>query len=226
MLDLLFPRRCMYCDGILLPQEQGVCLRCLAILPRVHAEGSNNEVERRLFGRIPFQHATSFCYYGAESPLGGVIRRSKFGDKPWLNAQLTRLFVQELSLSEESGWPYDIDVIVPVPLHTLRLLQRGYNQTLPIAEALSDAWHLPIQTRCLYKRRYTTSQVGLSAQERRRHEENTFGVHHPELLASRHVLLVDDVLTTGATVVAAADALLASVPNVRISVLALTLAQS
>lgn len=226
MLDLIFPRRCSYCNRILLPQERCVCLKCLAILPRVHAEGPDNEVERRLFGRIPFLHATSFCYYGAESPLGSVIRQAKFGDKPWLNAQLTRLFVQELSLSESSGWPYDIDVIVPVPLHPLRLLQRGYNQTMPIVEVLADAWHLPVQTRCLYKRRYTTSQVGLSAQERRRHEENTFGVRHPERLASCHVLLVDDVLTTGATIVAAADALLASVPNVRISVLTLTLAQS
>lgn len=226
MLNLVLPRRCPYCDCVMLPQEQGVCLKCLALLPRVHAEGPGNEVERRIFGKIPFEHATSFCYYGAESPLGGIIRRAKFGDNPWLNAHLTRLFVQELDLSAESGWPFDIDVIVPVPLHFIRLLQRGYNQTMPIAETLSQEWHLPIQSNCLYKRRFTTTQVGLSAEERRHHEEGSFGVRHPERLAARHVLLVDDVLTTGATLIAAADALLAAVPGVRISILTLTLAQS
>jgi len=226
MLDLVLPRRCPYCERVMLPQEEGMCLHCLAILPRVHAEAEGNEVERRLFGRFPFEHATAFCYYGSESPMGNIIRQSKFGDQPWLNAHLTRIFVQELALSESSGWPYDIDVIVPIPLHLFRLLQRGYNQTLPIAETLSQSWHLPIETKCLYKRHYTSSQVGLSGEERRRHEEGTFGVRHPERLASRHVLLVDDVLTTGATLVAAADALIASVPDIRISILTLTLAQS
>lgn len=208
----------------MLPQEQGVCLRCLALLPRVQAEGPENEVERRLFGRIPFEHATSFCYYGTESALGGIIRRAKFGDHPWLNAHLTRLFVQELRLAPQSGWPYDIDILVPIPLHILRLLKRGYNQIMPIAETLSEEWHLPIETGCLYKRKYTTSQVGLSAEERRRHEAGTFAVRHPERLARKHVLLIDDVLTTGATLVAAADALLAVVPGIRISILTLSLA--
>lgn len=226
MLNLILPRRCPYCEQVMLPQEQGVCLRCLAELPRVHAEGANNEVERRIFGRIPFEHATSFCYYTSEGPFGGIIRRSKFGNQPWYNAHLTRLFVQELSLSPESGWPYDIDVIVPVPLHFIRLMLRGYNQVMPIAETLSDSWHLPIETQCLYKRRYTTTQVGLSAQERRSHEEGSFGVRHPERLAGRHVLLVDDVLTTGATLMAASDALLAAAPGIRISILTLSLAQS
>lgn len=226
MLNLILPRRCPYCDQVMLPQEQGVCLRCLAELPRVHAEGPDNEVERRVFGRIPYEHATSFCYYSAEGAFGGIIRRAKFGDHPWLNAQLTRLFVQELSYSPESGWPYDIDVIVPVPLHFLRLLQRGYNQVMPIAETLASEWHLPIETGCLYKRRYTTTQVGLSGQERRQHEAGSFGVRHPERLAARHVLLVDDVLTTGATLMAASDALLAAVPGIRISILTLSLAQS
>lgn len=226
MLNLFLPRKCPYCDRTMLPQEEGVCLRCLALLPRVHAEMPGNEVERRLFGRIPFEHATSFCYYGSESPFGSIIRRAKFGDQPWLNTKLTRLFVQELQLSGKSGWPFDIDVIVPVPLHPLRLLSRGYNQSVAIAEALREAWRLPIETQCLVKNRYTRSQIGLTARDRLRHEEGTFAVRHPERLVSRHVLLVDDVLTTGATLVAASDALIASVPEVRISILTLSMAQS
>jgi len=213
----------------MLPQEEGVCLRCLAILPRVRAELPDNEVERRLFGRFPLEHATSFCYYGQQEPFGGIIRQAKFADRPWVNTQVTHVFVQELQLAADekgvAGWPYDIDVIVPIPLHFLRLLQRGYNQSIAIAETLVEMWQIPMETRCLYKRRYTRSQIGLSGEERLHHEDKTFAVRHPERLASKHVLLVDDVLTTGATIVAAADALLESVPDVRISVLTLAFAK-
>ena len=230
MLRLILPRRCACCQRSLLPQEESVCLACLPLLPRVRAEQPGNEVERRLFGRVPFQHATSFCYYAGSESFSHIIRQSKFDDRPWLNARMTRLFVRELQMSADAsgvpGWPYDVDVIVPIPLHTLRLLSRGYNQSVAIAQELSRAWHLPLETRCLYKSRYTTSQVGLTGHDRLRHEEGSFAVRRPELLASRHVLLVDDVLTTGATLVAASDALLEAVEGVRISVLTLSFARS
>ena len=224
MLNLILPRRCPLCSCVLLPQEQTLCLKCMALLPRVRAEEPGNEVERRLFGRFEFEHATSFCYYRPKGVFGEVLRQSKFHDRPWLNARFARLFAQELQMSAVSGWPYDVDVIVPIPLHPFRLLRRGYNQSVAIAEELSHFWHLPLQTRCLYKRRFTRSQVGLSGHERLQHEEGSFGVHHPEWLEGHHVLIVDDVMTTGATIVAAADALLAAVPRVRLSVLTLAFA--
>ena len=229
MLSLIFPRRCPYCDCVLLPSEQGLCLRCLALLPRVRAELPGNEVEHRLLGRFPFEHATSFCYYGHLSPFGAIIRRAKYGGHPWLNARLARLFVDELALAARQhgvpGWPYDVDVIVPVPLHLLRYLGRGYNQSVAIAEELARAWQLPVETSCLVKSRFTPSQVGLSGQQRLHNEAGSFAVRHPDRLAARHVLIVDDVLTTGATVVAVADALLQAVPGVRLSVLTLAMAK-
>lgn len=219
---LILPRVCPCCECALLPAEQGVCLRCLALLPRVHAENPGNEVENRLFGRFAFEHATAYCYYAQEGAVGEVIRQAKFHDRPWLNTHLTRLFVQELA---GSGWPYDVDVIVPVPLHWLRLLRRGYNQSVAIAEALHEAWSLPIEGRCLYKKHYTRSQVGLSGTERMNHEQGTFGVRNSERLRGRHVLLVDDVLTTGSTLTAAVDALREALPDLRISILTLALAR-
>lgn len=229
MIDLILPRYCPCCGRVLLPGEDFLCLRCLAELPRVRAERPGNELERRLFGRFPLQHATTLAFYTHQSPIAHVVRQAKFGDRPWLNDGMARLLVSELQQAADAdgvtGWPYDIDAIVPIPVHWLRRLGRGYNQSQAIAEALGDAWHLPVVTGCLYKKKYTASQIGLSGSLRLGHEAGTFGVRRPERLAHRHVLLVDDVLTTGATIVAAADALIAAVPDVRLSVLTLTMAQ-
>lgn len=223
MFSFLFPRVCPCCQRPLLPDETPVCLRCLAALPRIHAELPDNMVEARLVGQFPFEHATSFCYYSHDGILSNALKQAKYQSRPWVNARLTQLFLQELALVQ-SPWPYDIDCIVPVPVHWTRLLSRGYNQTMAIAETLHEAWHLPVESHCLKKRRATRSQVGQGREERLRGIQGSFSVSHPERLANRHVLLVDDVLTTGATISSAADVLLASVPGIRISVLTLAMA--
>lgn len=219
---LLFPKICPCCQHTLLPGEDPLCLKCLSALPRIHAEFPDNAVEARMVGQFVFEHGTSFCYYSHEGLMAQALTQAKYKDRPWIDADLTRLFVQELALAQ-SSWPYDIDVIVPIPIHWSRLFSRGYNQSMAIAEALHDAWHLPIESHCLKKKYTSHNQVGLGREERLRSVVNTFYVSDANLLKDKHVLLVDDVLTTGATVVAAADALLANVSGVRISFLTLAM---
>lgn len=165
-----------------------------------------------------------------------LLIKAKFSDKPWINAYLTRLMLPEL---ERKGWPYDIDAIIPVPQHWLRMLSRGYNQVTPIAEELSRAWCLPILANCLYRRRYVRSQIGLSHEDRLQHLDGVFAVRNTELItnlpshrlpgynpsAPPHILLVDDVFTTGTTVYSAQDALVSAIPGIRITILTLARVQ-
>ena len=196
IINLLLPDQCLVCRTTLLQGEKSLCLVCQSKLPRIRGEQADNEAEHRMFGKVAFEHGTSFCYYRKKSDFSRLIVDAKYEDRPWVNYNMASLFAAELS---SAGWPFDIDTIVPVPIHFLRRIVRGYNQTVPIAEALSKAWGLPIEYGCLRKRRYTKSQVKHSAYQRVRAMGNTFELRHPERIAGRHVLVVDDVLTTGAT---------------------------
>lgn len=217
LLDFFFPRRCAFCGKYLVQGEETLCLVCQTKLPRIYATKPGNEVENRLFGRIAFQHATSFCYYNKEGQYAKLLQDAKYHDRPWINYDLTRLFASELN---SAGWPYDIDLIVPVPIHWMRRIRRGYNQSEPIARALSRSWNLPVECNCFYKKHYTRSQVGKSREDRLEAEQGSFGLKHPERLVGKHVLLVDDVFTTGSTLESCA-AVLEQVPDLRLSVLTL-----
>lgn len=201
----IVPDLCLYCRRPLIGVQRTLCDDCQKKIPRTRSDKPDNEAEHRVFGKFRFEHGTSFCYYRKEGDFASLIIRAKYNDKPWINYDLSMLFAKDLM---PAGWPFDIDLIVPVPIHFLRKLKRGYNQSLPIAEALSMAWNLPYDSRGLVKSKYTSSQVSNTARERLEAMEGTFDLKHPERFTGKHVLLVDDVLTTGATLDACAQLLI------------------
>ncbi len=213
---------CFGCNRLLADGERLVCSHCLDRFPLVFSDREQNPLWLKFCGKVEFEHATTLGYYQTDDVFARLIVAAKYGGRPFVNKMLTQLLLKRLAGSD---WPYDIDVIVPVPVHWLRLLKRGYNQVSPVVHTLSKAWGIPVEKRCLVKGRYTGSQVGRNAQQRGENENGSFSLRHPERLEGKHVLLVDDVCTTGSTLIACADTL-RQVKGVRVSFLTLGLTLS
>lgn len=220
LVRFFFPPTCYVCHRELVEGERGLCLHCHERLAEEVILGAMTSLEKRLFGRASFEHAVCYYEYDKMAESSNMLAKSKYRNKPFINYHLALILATEL---KHSGWPLDIDVIVPIPLHWRRLLSRGYNQVDPIVEALVEVWHLPVEYNGLVKTRHTPSQVGRSYKERLRLVKGVFRVPHPERLRGRHVLLVDDVVTTGATIMSGVETLLSIGGDIRVSILTLGL---
>ena len=219
--QLFFPRCCLLCGERLQKGEEHVCFRCLASLPRTHLH-KENELEKSLWGKLPIERANAFLFYAK----GGDVRKLLFELKYYGNADLGD-FLGRCMASEliPSGFFKDIDCIIPVPLHPNKLRQRGYNQSELLAEGIASVTHIPVVNRLLVRSKDIETQTHKGNYERWENVREVFECLSPEDLKDKHVLLVDDVLTTGATIVACSDAL-GKIPGLRISVLTLAWAGS
>ena len=221
LLQMLFPAFCCHCDEILVGDERDLCTRCLSQLSWTHnASYSGNDTEMRLAGRIPFVAAASLLYFKRGSVAQTLLHQIKYYGNSTLAVQYGRLLGDELL---QSGRFNGIDCIVPVPLHWWRQMRRGYNQSRLLAQGISSAMGLPVVSAGLYRRRYTSTQTHKNRLDRLENMRDVFAVRHPDLLAGKHILLVDDIITTGATTDSCCQAL-RSVPDLRISVASLALA--
>lgn len=178
-----------------------------------------NAMEKNFWGRFPIERASAFLLYAKGSPVRSLLFGLKYYGNDRLGHFLGRCMATELL---SSGFFQGIDCIVPVPLHPRKQKRRGYNQSEVLAEGISAITGIPVFPHLLYRNQDTHTQTHKGGRERWASVGNVFGCKEPGLLEDKHVLLVDDVLTTGATMVACADAL-GQVPGLRISVLTLAL---
>lgn len=221
LISILFPSTCAACGDVLMRGERQICLNCIADLRETHAGAiPDNDTEKRLAGRFPFTAATSLYTFRQENTVQKVVHAMKFHG----NSELCLLMGRQMGLELlRSGRFDDIDVLVPVPLHWLRRLKRGYNQSELLCRGIAAVMPREINTTAIVRHRYTRQQSLQSGKQRLTNIENAFRARHPEQLEGRHVLLVDDVLTTGATISACAEAII-SIPGIHISVAAFSLA--
>lgn len=193
-----------------------VCTACQWDIPLTGYESqADNPVFRRFWGLLPIRNATAFAWFIHESGFRDLVHRFKYSGQ-WRHAlDMGQWFGRVLA---ETDAYTGVDVIVPVPLHARKMLKRGYNQSAYIAEGMSHRMGVPVDTRSVVRRVNNRSQTEHSKTERWENVEGIFAVRRPENLTGKHILLVDDVLTTGATIGSCAEAILESVPDCQVSI--------
>lgn len=221
--SLLFPRCCVVCGSPLSRGEECLCTCCNINLPRTgfHLR-KDNPVECLFWGRIPgLKRASSFLFYRKGSDFRRILHMLKYGGYKELGEVMGRYMSAELS----SGEFFDgVDMIIPVPLHRKKQKFRGYNQSEWIARGIASVTGIPLCAECMIREKNTETQTRKSTFERWENVEGIFRLCDTVHFEGKHVLLVDDVLTTGATTVACASAF-ARVSGIRISVLTLAVAE-
>ena len=215
------PRLCPVCGGGLVQGERAICVSCLAMLPRtrMHLDPDNSIVARLASPGLRLQLAAAWMDYRRDSPYASIVRHAKYGHMPRLAREAGRMFALEV-MADCPGALDGIDVLLPVPLHWRRLLRRGYNQSDEIARGISEATGIPVGDNLRASRTHR-SQTRSTPDERRRNVAGIARVRYPEELAGLHVAVVDDVITTGATMADALHALTTQASPRALSVLAL-----
>jgi ComF family protein len=221
VLSLLFPRLCYGCGNHLLRNENLICTECYILIPRTnyHLE-ANNPVEQLFWGRCKIEKAAAFSFYNRDSRIRRLIHNLKYKGISDIGFELGKIYGQSLA---KSGFLEGIDLIVPVPLHPSKIRIRGFNQAEIISDGISEATRIPVDAKTLERAGLSETQTKRSRYERWINVDGIFSNSDSAGIAGKHILLVDDVITTGSTIESCANELLKS-EGVRVSVAALAVA--
>ncbi len=212
---LFFPRLCLICNHSLYRHENLLCSRCLKELPRSYFHlVKDNPVDQIFWGRVNVEKATSFLIYSKDNKAKEILHAIKYNGKNDLASKIGMVFSRELI---EVNYFGDIDVVVPVPIHPKKKLKRGYNQSDYLAEGMADVMGATVEKKVLLKVLNNSTQTKKNRFERWQNVEDAYMVADYACLAGKNVLLVDDVVTTGATLEACAKILL-QVPNIKLNI--------
>jgi ComF family protein len=220
-LSLLFPRLCYACGNHLLRNEYLICTECYVVIPRTnyHLE-KDNPVEQLFWGRCLVERAAAFSFYNKGSRIRNLIHNLKYKGIMEVGFELGRIYGIALNSSD---FIQDIDMIIPVPLHPAKKRMRGFNQSELISRGIADATELSVENMVLERITVSATQTKRSRYERWTNVEGIFSVRDPQMIAGKHVLLVDDVITTGSTIESCTNELLKT-KGVKVSVVALAFA--
>lgn len=220
--SLIYDDGCIICGRSMHGELGSICLRCRFEMPTTrYLYSSNNPVKERFEMIAPIVEASSYLYFKTDDRWRKMVHRLKYRGEWRLGLTFGELYGAEL---KSSGLYDDIDLVVPVPLHIMKYLKRKYNQSEYIAEGIAKELGVKVDRRALRRRRNNPSQTRQHAADRWLNVDDLFAVRNPERLENKHILLVDDVLTTGATLSSCLYALRRDVPTCRVSIATLAVA--
>lgn len=206
LLHLFYPHNCEGCGSTLVSDAQVLCTRCIHRLPATgFFNKQGNPVEKAFYGRLPLKHAAAVYYFTKNSLLQHLLVQLKYKNNRDAGHFLGRMLGHALANAERfSG----VELLVPLPLNPQKEFIRGYNQSALLCEGIREIWKKPVLTTAITRIRFTGTQTHRNRLSRWQNMENSFAVTQPELLINKHILLVDDVVTTGATLEACGSSIL------------------
>jgi ComF family protein len=194
---LFYPNLCMVCHNDLAEGESVICTSCLYHIPKTkYWLDVDNPVAKIFWGRVFVQNACSFFFFSKGSKYRKLLHHLKYSGKREVGVVLGKEFGNELKKVDLYN---TIDFIVPVPLHPKRLKQRGYNQAEEIAKGLNESMGIPLSTKNLVRSEYTETQTRKTRTERVQNVSKAFRLNSPQDFNGKHILIIDDIVTTGAT---------------------------
>jgi ComF family protein len=206
VLQLLFPHVCAGCGNDILSTDSSLCLRCISSMPETNFEKfPNNPVEKTFWGRLPLASATAQFYFTKESLMQHLMHQFKYKGNTDLGFQAGILMGNQL---KESGRFNSIDALVPLPLFASKEKRRGYNQATILCQGMAEKLKLPILTSAISRTQHTDTQTKKGRIDRWKNMDGKFILTDTKAISNKHILLVDDVVTTGATLEACGQELL------------------
>ena len=219
-LHLLFPHVCTGCGSDILNEESALCMRCIDAMPETNFEiHPNNPVEKTFWGRLPLVGATAQFYFTKESLMQHLMHQFKYKRNKELGHQLGRIMGEQIKKSGR----FEVDALIPLPLFPAKEKRRGYNQATVLCEGMAETMNIPVLDKVIIRPQHTETQTKKGRIERWKNMEGKFILSDPEAIRNKHLLLVDDVVTTGATLEACGNELLQA-GDVRLSVATLCVA--
>ncbi len=205
-ISLFYPNFCLGCSQGLVKGEDILCTHCLVELPKTrYHEWGDNPIKNRLAVRLPIVHAWAYLKFRKTGLVQHLLHQLKYNNQPEVGLKLGKAYAYDL---KKAGFENSFDLIIPVPLHPSRRRMRGYNQSAKFAEGLSAELNIPFDDDISLRTISTATQTKKTKLQRWENVESVFALHHSDKIMGKRILLVDDVITTGATIEACGNHLL------------------
>jgi ComF family protein len=220
LINLFFPEVCAGCGGFLLTGEHVICTNCRHELPMTnHHLLPENEAFQKFYGKLPVEFVATLFYFHKKGIVQEMIHKLKYKGQQQIGTVIGHWYAEDL---KKIAILRQVDAIIPVPLHKKRLRQRGYNQVTAFGKALSESLEIPFDDSLLVRNVYSKSQTKKNRSGRSKNSQSVFGIAGDVSHENKHYLLIDDVLTTGATLEACGNALL-ELKGIKLSIICIAM---